>query len=50
MDQHKLAAPKGDITHDWSAIWATPAWIAVAVLILFMIFFREPVKSAPKQA
>ncbi|MDH4452138.1 MAG: MFS transporter [Verrucomicrobiota bacterium] len=50
MDQYKLAAPKGDITHDWSAIWATPAWIAVAVLILFMIFFREPVKSAPKQA
>ena len=50
MDQHKLAAPKGDITHDWSAIWATPAWIAVAVLILFMIFFREPVQSAPKQA
>ncbi|WP_461785127.1 MFS transporter [Prosthecobacter sp.] len=50
MDQHKLAAPKGDITHDWSAIWATPAWIAVAVLVLFLIFFREPVKSAPKQA
>ncbi len=50
MDQHKLAAPKGDITHEWSAIWATPAWIAVAVLVLFLIFFREPVKSAPKQA
>ncbi len=50
MDQHKLAAPKGDITHDWSAIWATPAWIAVAVLVLFLIFFLEPVKSAPKQA
>jgi nucleoside transporter len=50
MDQHKLAAPKGDITHDWSAIWATPAWIAVVVLVLFVIFFREPQKSAPKQA
>jgi nucleoside transporter len=49
MDQHKLAAPKGDITHDWSAIWATPAWIAVVVLVLFVIFFREPQKSAPKQ-
>jgi nucleoside transporter len=49
MDQHKLAATKGDITHDWSAIWATPAWIAVVVLVLFVIFFREPQKSAPKQ-
>jgi nucleoside transporter len=49
MDQHKLAAPKGDITHDWAAIWATPAWIAVVVLVLFVIFFREPQKSAPKQ-
>ncbi len=45
MDQHKLAAPKGDITHDWSAIWATPAWIAVAVLVVFVIFFREPKKT-----
>ncbi|WP_395752861.1 MFS transporter [Prosthecobacter sp.] len=42
MEQHKLAAPKGDITHDWSAIWATPAWIALGVLVLFLIFFREP--------
>jgi nucleoside transporter len=50
MDQHKLATPKGDITHDWSAIWATPAWIAVGVLVLFMIFFREPQKAASKQA
>ncbi|MDB6006199.1 MAG: yegT 1 [Prosthecobacter sp.] len=45
MDQHKLAAPKGAITHDWSAIWATPAWIAVGVLVVFLIFFREPRKS-----
>ncbi|WP_395732537.1 MFS transporter [Prosthecobacter sp.] len=46
MDQHKLAAPKGAITHDWSAIWATPAWIAVTVLVVFVIFFREPKKSS----
>ena len=46
MDQHKLATPKGDITHDWSAIWATPAWIAVAVLVVFVIFFREPKKAS----
>jgi nucleoside transporter len=46
MDQHKLAEAKGAIAHDWSAIWATPAWIAVAVLVVFVIFFRDPVKQA----
>ena len=49
MDMHKLTTPKGDITHDWAAIWSTPAWIAVVVLVLFLIFFREPMKSTPKQ-
>ncbi len=45
MDQHKLAVPNGTITHDWSAIWATPAWIAVTVMVVFLVFFREPQKS-----
>ncbi|MBL9178889.1 MAG: MFS transporter [Verrucomicrobiaceae bacterium] len=45
MDQHKLAEAKGAIAHDWSAIWATPAWIAVGVLVTFLIFFREPKKT-----
>jgi nucleoside transporter len=47
MDQHKLAEAKVTIAHDWSAIWATPAWIAVAVLVVFVIFFRDPAKKAP---
>ncbi len=42
MDKYKLAAPDGDITHDWSAIWQTPAYLAAGVLILFVIFFRNP--------
>ncbi|MEZ5386934.1 MAG: MFS transporter [Prosthecobacter sp.] len=45
MDHHKLAEAKGSISHDWSAIWATPAWIAVGVLVVFLIFFRDPRKS-----
>lgn len=45
MDMHKLTTPKGDITHDWSAILSTPAWIAVGVLVVFLIFFREPKKA-----
>ena len=46
MDQHKLVEAKGAIAHDWAAIWATPAWIAVGVLVVFLIFFREPARSS----
>jgi nucleoside transporter len=42
MESNKLATPKGDVAHDWAAIWSTPAWIAVGVLVLFLIFFRDP--------
>lgn len=28
-------------THDWLGIWMVPAYIALAVLILFIVFFRE---------
>lgn len=45
MDHHKLAEARGAFAHDWSAIWATPAWIAVGVLVTFLIFFREPKKT-----
>ena len=30
--------------HDWSQIWMVPAGLAVAVLILFLIFFKEEEK------
>ncbi|MBA4148937.1 MAG: MFS transporter [Verrucomicrobia bacterium] len=39
---HTLKAPIGDITHDWYGIWIYPAWGSVAVLIIFLIFFRDP--------
>jgi len=35
-DKYKLAAG-----HDWKSIWFVPAIIAAAVLIYFIIFFRE---------
>lgn len=43
--QHKLAEPLGNITLDWHGIWIYPAWGAVAVLVIFMIFFRDPKKK-----
>ena len=43
---HKLAEPAGGLLHDWAGIWKTPAWGAVAVLVVFLVFFRDPPKIA----
>jgi MFS family permease len=42
---HTLQEPLGKIAHDWHGIWIYPAWGAVAVLVIFLIFFREPKKQ-----
>ncbi len=34
----------GTIAHDWQGIWIYPAWGSVAVLVIFVVFFREPKK------
>src|SRR2546422_8862078 len=44
---HTLAQPQGAIAHDWHGIWITPALGASAVLVIFLIFFREPTKKVP---
>jgi nucleoside transporter len=43
---HTLAQPVGAIAHDWHGIWIYPAWGSVAVMIVFLIFFRNPVRKA----
>jgi nucleoside transporter len=44
---HTLKLPIGPIEHDWHGIWIYPAWGAAAVLVVFLIFFRDPaVKTA----
>ncbi len=43
---HTLAQPQAAIAHDWYSIWIFPAWGAVAVLLLFVVFFREPQRAA----
>lgn len=45
-----LAQPIGNIAHDWSSIWIYPAWGSVAVLVVFVIFFREPKKVVKLEA
>ncbi len=50
LAKHALAAPVNGLAHDWKAIWLTPAWGALAVLAFFLIFFRNPSKSAASPA
>lgn len=40
----------GTIRHNWQAIWTTPAILAAAVLVIFLLFFREPGKKASAAA
>ena len=44
---HKLAKPIGLIEHDWTTIWSIPALGAAVVLIVFLIFFRNPAPAKP---
>ncbi len=40
---NKLAVPTASgLTYDWAKIWMTPALGAVAVMVIFLLFFREP--------
>ena len=41
---YTLENASGTIAHDWQGIWIYPAWGSVAVLLIFVIFFREPKK------
>jgi nucleoside transporter len=44
LGRHELTADRivGTIKHDWRGIWMTPALLAVGVLVVFLLFFREP--------
>ena len=39
VDKHVISGAA--VPHDWKAIWLVPAYIAAAVLIYFILFFRE---------
>jgi MFS family permease len=45
MAAHVLDKPVNGLSHDWKAIWQTPAWGSLVVLVIFLVFFREPGKS-----
>lgn len=45
LAMHTLTGVSGPIQHNWREIWVIPAIGATAVLVIFMIFFREPPKK-----
>ncbi|WP_414661636.1 MFS transporter [Horticoccus sp. 23ND18S-11] len=45
LAKHALPVAVNGMAHDWKAIWLTPAWGALAVLVVFVIFFRNPTGS-----
>jgi len=45
LERHTITGAAGPIQHDWLQIWMTPALGAVAVLLIFVIYFREPERA-----
>ena len=50
LASHTLEKAQGAIVHDWKGIWMTPAIGAVVVMVVFLIFFREPAKATAAPA
>lgn len=46
LASHTFDTPVGSFAHDWKGIWSYPAWGALVVLIIFLIFFRDKQKGA----
>ncbi|MCB1227698.1 MAG: MFS transporter [Verrucomicrobiales bacterium] len=42
LAQHVLETPVNGLSHDWEAIWRWPAYGAAGVLVVFLLFFRNP--------
>lgn len=46
VDRYATTGAGGAVTHNWAAIWPIPAYMALAVFLLFFVLFRPaPVKT-----
>lgn len=45
LEKYTLTGVTGVVTHNWNGVWMIPAGIAAAVLVLFIIFFKD---NSPK--
>jgi MFS family permease len=41
LAQHALSEPVNGLAHNWKSIWLTPAWGALGVMVVFVLFFRH---------
>ncbi|MFT3949746.1 MAG: MFS transporter [Agriterribacter sp.] len=41
LASHTFDTPVGSFAHNWKEIWSYPAWRALVVLIVFLVFFRN---------
>lgn len=45
MTTFALTTPRNGMTFDWFAVWGVGAAMVVAVMLLFLLFFRERSKT-----
>jgi nucleoside transporter len=45
LGKYAITAADASVTHNWQRIWIIPAIGACAVLVIFLIFFKEPPKQ-----
>ncbi|HYF37019.1 MAG TPA: MFS transporter [Prosthecobacter sp.] len=46
MENHAIKDAAGlTVGHDWQQIWLIPAYLAAGVLVIFLIFFRNPARA-----
>jgi nucleoside transporter len=51
LAMHAITDAAGQVTgHHWQDIWLTPAYLAVGVMAVFLIFFRDPPRKQPAGA
>lgn len=44
LDKYSTVNEAGVVIHNWNGVWMVPAYISVAVLILFILFFKDNTK------
>ena len=46
LDLHAITDAAGMVTgYDWQKIWLTPAWLSLGVMLICVLFFRDPPKQ-----